>query len=437
MTSPKRLLQLRFLIIAAAIWHMAIAVAVFAVARYQLLPSRFYPSGLFAPDETAYEWQCVHLAELLKSEGLAAWATWPTQLHLRLYSLPLVLIPRRFGFNILMIEPLNLFYYLAVLVLVFKLGEAVFDYRSALIATVIVAVWPTFLLHSTQLLRDPLLILAVVGFSWSVVETLGRRVGLIPGLLLGILTTAAVVVIRIVRLPMWYLICAAAGTTVLLLVVRACREKHVDRGAVVFAILIIAAVLVTPRFQPYFHNQQELGARRINSHEDVQKLSLQDQIATTRRGFDLKIDEKGNVIAAEEGSRIDSDLRVQGWRDLVWHVPRALEVGFLAPFPNMWLQTGQLVGFSGRLVAGIETLLAYVIECLALFGLWRARRELAAWFLTVFIVLGALALGLAVNNIGALYRLRYPFWILLIILGAGGIDQVRRLVLKSRREASV
>ena len=36
-------------------------------------------------------------------------------------------------------------------------------------------------------------------------------------------------------------------------------------------------------------------------------------------------------------------------------------------------------------------------------------------------VLGAIALGLVVSNMGAMYRLRYPFWVLMVILGAGGI----------------
>jgi phosphoglycerol transferase MdoB-like AlkP superfamily enzyme len=64
--------------------------------------------------------------------------------------------------------------------------------------------------------------------------------------------------------------------------------------------------------------------------------------------------------------------------------------------------------------------------------LWRARRELSAWFLVVFIGTGILALGLAVNNVGALYRFRYPFWILMVILGAGGIDLLRKILLRKR-----
>jgi len=235
---------------------------------------------------------------------------------------------------------------------------------------------------------------------------------------------------------MWYPLCAAVATAIVLLAFRAWMTKRVTGGAIVFALMITAAIMVTPRFQPYFSNQQELRARRINFHEKVEQLPIPEQIAASRRAFALRIDEKGNIVPFLEGSLIDTDVSVNGWRDLLRLLPRALEVGLLAPFPNMWFQSGALVGIGGRLLAGIETTMTYVIECLALFGLWRARWKLSAWFLTVFALLGAVALGLAVNNIGALYRLRYPFWILIVILGAGGVEQFRRTVLKAKPQVT-
>lgn len=426
----KRLFQLRFLLLAAALWHLSIAVAVFAAGRYQLFPSRLQSSGLFSLDSTFYQAQCTALGEILRSQGLVAWAGWPSQLHLRLYALPLAAIPARFGFNILMVEPLNLIFYLATLVLIFKLGEAIFDYRSGLIAAGVVALWPSLLLHTTQLLRDPLLILAVLVLIWSIVKLLHQEVSFTRGALIAAITTATVVTIRIVRLPMWYIICAMVGTAVLLFAVRAWRERHVAAGNLVFAVVMIAAVLATPRFQPWFQNQHIVKAGRTSRHEVVERFPIAGQINSSRNSFEFRLDENGKLVPAEKGSQIDTDLRITGWGDIVLQVPRALEVGFFAPFPYMWFQTGRLVGFGGRLLAGIETFLTYVIECLALFGFWRARRRLSAWFLAVFVVLGAVSLGLAVNNIGALYRLRYPFWMMIVVLGAGGLDHFRRTVLK-------
>jgi 4-amino-4-deoxy-L-arabinose transferase-like glycosyltransferase len=425
-----RLFQCRFLILAAAIWHLSVAVAIFAAGRFQLFSSSLQPSGLFSLDSIVYQVQCVALGEMLRSQGVVAWATWPSQLHLRLYALPLAAIRPQSGFNILMVEPVNLIFYLATLVLIFKLGEAIFDYQGGLIAAGVVALWPSLLLHTTQLLRDPLLILAVVVLMWNLVKLLHKQLRFTRGVLMALVTTATVVIIRIVRLPMWYIVCAMVGTAVLLFAVQAWRERHVATGSLVFALVMITAVLATPRFQPWFQNQHIVRPGRTSRHEVVERFPIAGQIRSSRSSFEFRADENGKLVPAEKGSQIDTGLTITGWWDIVRQVPRALEIGFLAPFPYMWFQTGHLVGLTGRLLSGIETSVTYVLECLALFGLWRARRRPSAWLLAVFILLGAVSLGLAVNNIGALYRLRYPFWIMIVILGAGGFDHFRRTVLK-------
>jgi hypothetical protein len=68
-------------------------------------------------------------------------------------------------------------------------------------------------------------------------------------------------------------------------------------------------------------------------------------------------------------------------------------------------------------------------------GLWSARKNPSAWFLVIITVPGAIALGLVVNNMGAMYRLRYPFWVLMVILGAGGISFLSKTFSKSKIES--
>ena len=79
---------------------------------------------------------------------------------------------------------------------------------------------------------------------------------------------------------------------------------------------------------------------------------------------------------------------------------------------------------SGRILSGAEMLAAYILEILALFGVWRARRRLSTWFLFGIILFGVTTLGLGIINLGALYRLRYGFFVLLIVLGMYGLTQI-------------
>lgn len=412
-----------FLIVAAAILHISVALTVFAIGKYQVFPSQIYPDGIgrFASDGIVYEGQIVELSNIARSEGVRAWATWPTQLHVRLYSIPMAMISRWFSFNILTIEPVNLIYYLAILTLLFKLTEFLFGFKTGLLASTIVGLWPSFLLHTTQLLRDPLLISMLLVLIWSVVVCLKQKLSWRWGMLLGTGTGVAILTIWIVRLPVWSLLCVIIGTAVLLIALQAIREKRIAAGTIVFAILIIATVVITPRFQSSFHNQEQPTINRFVIPEEAQKLTLEDQIKSRRLGFQFRMDEEGKILPADDGSRIDSDIQFHGVGDIIRHLPRAIMIGFFAPFPNMWLNAGKQVGYSGRLVSGIEMMLTYMIEFLALFGLWSARKDLSAWFLAVVIGLGATALGLVVNNVGAMYRLRYPFGMLLVVFGAGGI----------------
>jgi hypothetical protein len=407
---------------AAALLHISVAAAVLTVGRYQLMPAQFRADGLgeFASDCFLYRQEATDLVEVLKHNGLVAWGTWPTQLHVRLYSLPLAAVSHWTDFNVLTIEPLNLVYYLAILTLVFKLGKEVFDYRAALMAATIVALWPSFLLHTTQLLRDPLLLVVVLALFLAMTRGLKRDYPWHRGVLLGIVAAFSIVLIRIVRLPMWDLIGAMVGLFGVFLLARLLRERRVLIGNVGLAAIMIAAFLITPHFQSAFRNQQYTKPRRRVLPEQIQALPVGDQIGIRRAGFGLEAADPERMTNAP-GSLIDPEVRLNGLADIIRYLPRAAVIGFFAPFPNMWLSSGTEVGLSGRILAGLETLLTYAMECLALAGLWRARRQLAACLLFVIAVIGVIALGLVVSNLGALYRLRYSFWILIVVLGAGGV----------------
>ena len=93
------------------------------------MPAQFDDNGIgaFAADGYIYLNEINHLKEVLKTRGIAAWINEPSQLHLKLYALAFAPISRWSNPNVLAIEPLNLVYYLIILLLIFKMGEEVFD----------------------------------------------------------------------------------------------------------------------------------------------------------------------------------------------------------------------------------------------------------------------------------------------------------------------
>jgi hypothetical protein len=103
----------------------------------------------------------------------------------------------------------------------------------------------------------------------------------------------------------------------------------------------------------------------------------------------------------------------------------------------MWFATGAQNGRIGRIIGGTETFCLYIIELMALIGLWHKRHQPAAWLLCVIPIMGMTALGLVVTNVGALYRMRFVFVMLLVILGSEGIRQTLRLISSKRSLSAV
>jgi hypothetical protein len=128
----------------------------------------------------------------------------------------------------------------------------------------------------------------------------------------------------------------------------------------------------------------------------------------------------------DASSNVDAEVQFGGALDIVRYLPRAMLIGLCAPFPRMWFRTGDQVGTIGRLLSGLETLLMYVVTILALQSLWHWRRRVSVWMLLLTAFMGAMLLGLVVVNVGALYRQRYLFWMLLIVAGAEAIVRLRK-----------
>lgn len=143
----------------------------------------------------------------------------------------------------------------------------------------------------------------------------------------------------------------------------------------------------------------------------------------------------GFVISSPlAGSNIDTDVRFSSLADVVSYVPRALQVGLLAPFPSMWVGKGVSSG-SGvmRFISGMEMAVSYVLLIgvgLLLYGLKVNRPAVLVAILMATLLI--LVLTLVICNVGTLYRMRYGSWQLLNGLGVLGWG----LMLQARRKAT-
>ncbi len=408
-------LRPRAALAAAAVLHLTVTLGVLGVGRSGVVPAHFDRDGLgeFAADSRQYRDEARLLADVLSRGDVPGWLRDTTPLHVRLYSLDLFLTRRLLGSSILAFDPLNLVYYLAILGLTFALGTAVSGERAGWTAAILVAVWPSLLLHTTQLVRDNLLIVAILAFVLIAVRLLTSTYDARRGLVAGLTGTPAGLVIWMGRRDLWLIMAAVVGLAVVLFIVKALRTRRVPPwNAVVAAFLCLLAVAVPytsrgPRAAP------AVTPGTVHAARDT---SISARIAHARERFVLEGRRSGSLIDA------DVDLTSEG---ILTSVPRALAIGFLAPFPRMWFATGRQVGWPGRMASGAEMSLTYVIEALACVFVWRSRGRSQVWLLFLTIALAMLSFGLVVVNIGTLYRVRYPFWILLVVMAAGAMERRR------------
>lgn len=122
----------------------------------------------------------------------------------------------------------------------------------------------------------------------------------------------------------------------------------------------------------------------------------------------------------EAASNIDVDVAINSGSKLLKYIPRALEVGLLAPFPSMWFSAAKSPGGNWmRSSAGLEMLICY-IAFLGWLGFLRPgnRKLLGKSLPSVVCCLAILTVySLVVCNVGTLYRMRYPMMCYLMMIG--------------------
>jgi hypothetical protein len=236
----------------------------------------------------------------------------------------------------------------------------------------------------------------------------------------------------------------------MLLILRQVREKNISFGNILCATLLIIAALW---FQDIFRGPEPRvnvassppPASILQVGEQVPAREAKPETASYLSFLEAKLDYTAREINRlrfgfiknyiSGGSNIDTDVRFYSVGDVIRYFPRALVIGFFSPFPDMWFSPGKEVGYGGRLLAAFETLLMYFNFPLMIFGLWKARRRWGAWVLIMIGSATLSVLGMIVTNIGALYRMRFAYWMLLVIIGANGILHLREEIMKRRKSA--
>ena len=104
------------------------------------------------------------------------------------------------------------------------------------------------------------------------------------------------------------------------------------------------------------------------------------------------------------------------------YFPRALQVGFLSPLPNLWSGEGSTPAMTiARKVMGIIALFFYIFLLGFLIMIIKNRTDFNLWVVTGFCLIGMLVYTYGYPNVGTLMRFRYTFHTLLMSIGVAQI----------------
>ncbi|MET0650385.1 MAG: hypothetical protein ABW208_27570 [Pyrinomonadaceae bacterium] len=410
-----------WLLAAGAVLHLLATVSACVAGRYGILPSLFTPAGTRGGDAGMYFEKILALGRDLPE----MWAR-PERLHVHLYALSSATLAPLVGDNVLSLWPTSVAIYLLMLLLTYKLGRECFGARAGRNAAVVAGTLPSLLLHQTQPLHDPLFIVLMLTLLWLIVRLLGEPATLSRAAAYGAGGCATLLLIWLVRSNWFPLYVGIIGLGLAALCAATLREGGAWRARLPnFACLLLFLCAL-----PVFNNTLSAlltlpgPVTAAQSAQMVEYNNRQLHAGLSGTVFKISITRQAGIIQyPDAGSNIDADRSIGGTGDVLAYLPRATLIGLFAPFPAIWFEDGAMVGRSGRLIAGAEMCLVYLLWFPALACVWRWRRDARVLFLLAVILLGAVGLGLVVVNVGALYRMRYVFWITLMILASGPTRQ--------------
>jgi len=116
-------------------------------------------------------------------------------------------------------------------------------------------------------------------------------------------------------------------------------------------------------------------------------------------------------------SMIDTDITFNNAIDILMYTPRASQIAFLSPFPDIWFGEGSTKSTSVmRKISMFEMIYIYIALVFLPLALWRWKIKPELWVAFIYSYTMLLFLTMSFPNIGTLYRYRYAFLMITITI---------------------
>lgn len=400
-----------------------------------MLPALHGGNGLIAGgDSVLFHRMAVGLADSIRTHGWSSLSLTPAQgitgnvpLLACLYAL--------FGPDPAVIIPVNAAVHAASGILIFLIGRDLWPGRvgvySGIVAASFFIAFPSALNWYGQIHKDGFAILGmlIIFYSWIHAWQCLRQAWSTLWLVLGNLAGLALVVfVRPYNVMLLVVSAATISLISLVYFVATGRLKKILLFAIIVGSLLIALVVVNiyvPRHWVTEKQDMLLGLARskgIDWHWNRTPVipPVLDRIAENAAAVRVINIYHGREMKA--GSLMDENIRPDNLWSSLGYVPRAAFISLFAPLPDRWFKGSGVL----NLVSVGETVLWYMLVPGVCLALWY-RRSMPLILLAVNAMVFLSVLGFTNPNLGTLYRFRYIYLFVFILIGImGWIELLRR-----------
>ncbi len=390
-----------------------------------MFPAYHAESGLLTNDAIYFHNIAIELAGKIQESGWSNWKLWPALgcgLNVSMLSILYVF----FGSDPSLAIPVNAILHASSGVLLYLIATNVCPGRvghtAGIIASLFFITFPSSMNWYAQIHKDSYAItgLFLVLYSWvwwlSVDDSSKRTFYFFMGNIIGIFLLFSV---RPYALDILFLVTMQFSLIAIGLCIYKRKIITKSVGAIVLVILIGLIVVEKDAFNTKDLYSQTEDAYSLKceatkswewgSSSYVPKLIDNYAKASTRIRLRLI------CAGIDSNSIIDSHTVPENLQKMLIYVPRVLQVGLFAPFPNTWFSNFSIT----RIVGNVEILIWYLLVPGIILLVYQQKSP-KIYLILIFSITYLTIYSYVTANLGTLHRVRYPFVMLLMLLGALG-----------------
>ncbi len=422
------------------LWILFYCYSTFAAIMFQKVVLPLFPRyhggmGLLSGTDSVFFHQvAVRLADTIRVNGWAAWTLRPAEGATGNVSL-LAALYAIFGNDPIVMVPLNAAVHATSGLLIFLLSRELWPGKvgtySGMVAASLFIVFPSALNWYAQVHKDGFAILGmlIIFYSWLKGFHVPSKLRGAAWIFLGTCTGAALVAfvrpynIKLLMMSAIVLFCAA-----LVYFAAKKRVRLALCGAGVFTVLIIFFVAVNSLMPRLFIVENKDEVIRVFREQGINwtwrenrniPAAIDGLLENTVLVRMMNIYHSKLVSA---GSVIDPDVMPEDASSALAYLPRAALVALFAPFPDRWVSRAGII----NLVSAGETMAWYLCVPGLIMAFWY-RRSLEIILTALNALVFLTVLGFTNPVVGTLYRFRYVYLVILVLLGVmGWVEFARR-----------